>query len=167
MAHTIAFYLAGGFIVVSALVVALSRNIIYSVFALLTAFIGVAGVYALLSADFLAVAQLLLYVGGILVLILFAVMLTDRIADTKGTNTSVSMWSGLLMFAAVFCGLAGAAARAPWKSPEPAQQPFLPTTAGIGESLLGAYLLPFEIVSIVLLVGLIGAVVVARKEQGR
>ena len=87
----------------SSALVALSTNIIYSAFSLLFAFVGVGLIYAMLSADFLAVAQLMLYVGGILVLILFAVMLTSRIGESKRSNLSSSRWLALLVAAGLFC----------------------------------------------------------------
>src|SRR6266545_7655777 len=83
---TAVFYLIALITVVSAAMVAFSRNIIYSAFSLLGTFMGVAGIYVFLGADFVAAVQVLIYVGGILVLILFAVMLTHRITDVQITN---------------------------------------------------------------------------------
>jgi NAD(P)H-quinone oxidoreductase subunit 6 len=163
MTYAIMFYALCALILVSSAVVALSANIIYSAFSLLFAFIGVGLIYAMLSADFLAITQLLLYVGGILVLILFAVMLTSQIEESKRSNPSVSRWLALLTAAGLFGLLTAAVLLAPWKQQE-GEPPFGPMTAGIGNSLLGSYLLPFEVVSVLLVVGLIGAVVVARKE---
>lgn len=162
MAYTFMFFAVSALILVSSAVVALSRSIIYSAFSLLFAFMGVGLIYAMLSADFLAIVQLLLYVGGILVLILFAVMLTNEIDAAKRSNQSSSKGLAVVTAAAVFCVLA-AATLASWKGPA-AEPPFGPTTANIGNSLLSAYLLPFEVVSVLLVAGLIGAVVVARKE---
>ena len=79
--EAIVFYLFAAISVGSALLVVLARSLIYSAFALLGAFFGVAGLYVLLGADFLAATQLLVYVGGILVLLLFGVMLTHKIYD--------------------------------------------------------------------------------------
>src|ERR1044071_6611847 len=83
---TAVFYLIALITVISAGMVAFSRNIIYSAFSLLGTFMGVAGIYVFLGADFVAAVQVLIYVGGILVLILFAVMLTHRITDVEVTN---------------------------------------------------------------------------------
>jgi NADH-quinone oxidoreductase subunit J len=157
------FYALCALILISSATVALSSNIIYSAFSLLFAFIGVGLIYAMLSADFLAVAQLLLYVGGILVLILFAVMLTSRIEETKRSNQSFSRGLALLMAALLFGLLTAAVLLAPWKQ-QSGQPSFGPMTADIGNNLLGMYRLPFEVVSVLLVVGMIGAVVVARKE---
>src|SRR5712692_4094091 len=85
------FYLLSAVIVISAAGVALAPNILYSAFALLGTLGGVAGLYLFLGADFVGIAQLLIYVGGILVLILFAVLLTNRIGDVNATNLSAGL----------------------------------------------------------------------------
>src|SRR5258707_14303428 len=89
------FYALAGLTVGSALMVAFSRNIVYSTFALLGAFMGVVGIYILLAADFVAMVQLLVYVGGILVLTLFAVMLTAEIGDVTVSKRAVGRGAGI------------------------------------------------------------------------
>src|SRR3989304_5749654 len=86
---TVIFYLIAAVTVGSAAMVAFSRNIIHSAFSLLGTFAGVAAIYVFLGADFVAAVQVLIYVGGILVLILFAVMLTHRITDVRIANRAV------------------------------------------------------------------------------
>lgn len=142
--------------------VAFSRNLVYSAFSLLAAFAGVVGLFAFLSADFLAVVQLMVYVGGILVLILFAVMLTNRITDTKHSNPSTHIASGLALLALVATTLLAAVGGHDWATKDVPD--YAPTSTLIGEALLGPYLLPFEIAGILLLAALLAAVVVARKE---
>ena len=156
------FYLVAALTIGSALIVALSRNIVYSAFSLLGTFMGVAGLYALLAADFVAVIQILVYVGGILVLIIFAVMPTHRIDNVAVSNRSVGRLPAALIVGAVgvLMGIGVMAAR--WAQKADVQ--VAPTTYGIGDAFLGPYILPFELASIVLLVVLIGAVVVSRKE---
>src|SRR5919108_592997 len=95
------FYLLAALTIGSALIVAFSRNIVYSAFSLLGTFMGVAGLYAMLAADFIAVVQILVYVGGILVLIIFAVMLTHRIDDVAVSNRSVGRLPAALVIGAV------------------------------------------------------------------
>src|SRR5262249_62151519 len=95
------FYLIAAVTVVSAAGVAFSRNIVYSAFAVMGAFMGVAGLYVLLAADFVAVIQVLIYVGGILVLTLFAVMLTHRIGDVRISNRSVGRLPAMLIVAVI------------------------------------------------------------------
>jgi NADH-quinone oxidoreductase subunit J len=158
------FYLVAGITVVSALGVAFSQNVVYSAFSLMGALLGAAGLYAFLAADFVAVVQLLVYVGGILVLTLFAIMLTHQIADVQVSNRSVGRPPALALVVAVGGAMGYAIARAPWATAKGELPAPAPTTFGIGESFLGPYLLPFELASIVLLTALVGAVVLSRKE---
>jgi len=156
------FYLLAALTIGSAMVVVFSRNIVYSAFSLLGTFMGVAGLYALLAADFVAVIQILVYVGGILVLIIFAVMLTHRIEDVAVSNRSVGRLPAAIVIGAVGALMGTGIMTARWAlNPNPQAEP---TTYGIGDAFLGQYILPFELASVVLLVVLIGAIVVSRKE---
>ncbi|WP_437926477.1 NADH-quinone oxidoreductase subunit J [Sorangium sp. So ce291] len=144
--------------------VAFSRNIIHSALALLGTFLGVAGLYVTLSADFLAATQVLVYVGGTLILILFAVMLTSRIQDMKVSNPRGGLAVPFVLVTAVLLVLGRVATRTPW----PAEaRPAMPSTAKLGHAFLGEYLLPFELGSVVLLAAMIGAVVLARRAVRR
>jgi NADH-quinone oxidoreductase subunit J len=156
------FYLLAAVTIISATGVACSSNIVYSAFSLLGTFMGVAGLYVLLAADFVAVIQVLIYVGGILVLMIFAVMLTLRIADVRISNRSVGRLPGAVLVACLAGVMAKAVVSTTWRSVAPGT-PF-PTTYGIGNAFLGEYILPFELASVVLLAALIGAVVLSRKE---
>jgi NADH-quinone oxidoreductase subunit J len=156
------FYVIAAVTVAGAAGVALSRNILYSSLGLLMALLGAGSLYVFLSADFVAVTQLLVYIGGVLVLILFAVMLTNRITEVKVSNTSFGRFGGVLLFIAVAPVLLAVAAITPWAATTPA--PLAPTTAAIGNAFLTKWLLPFEVASLVLLATLVGAVVIARKE---
>ena len=159
---TAVFYLIAIITVGSAAVVAFSRNIIYSAFSLLGTFAGVAGLYVFLGADFVAAVQVLIYVGGILVLILFAVMLTHRITDVEITNRAAGRLPGLIVVGVFLVLLIQTIRETPWvKVKEVVHQP---TTARIGDLFLENYLLPFELASLVLLAAMIGAVVLSRKE---
>ena len=159
---TAVFYLVAIVTVGSALMVAFSRNIIYSAFSLLGTFAGVAGLYVFLGADFVAAVQLLIYVGGILILILFAVMLTHRITDVEITNRAAGRIPALIVTGVFIYLLIQTVRETPWvKAKEIVYQP---TTAIIGDLFLDSYLLPFELASLVLLAALIGAVVISRKE---
>jgi NAD(P)H-quinone oxidoreductase subunit 6 len=156
------FYLVAALTVGSAAMVAFSRNIIYSAFSLLGAFAGVAGIYVFLGADFVAAIQLLIYVGGILVLILFAVMLTHRITDVKITNRAAGKIPALAIVGVLIGLLVQTIRQTPWAKAK--EVLYTPTSAKIGDMFLQDYLLPFELASLVLLAALIGAVVLARKE---
>jgi NADH-quinone oxidoreductase subunit J len=158
---TAVFYFLAAFTVASALAVVCTTNVVHSALAIMGALLGVASIFVLLGADFVGIVQLLVYVGGILVLTLFAVMLTSR-ADVQVSNRSVGRLPAAVMSLAIFASLALAGTRATW-----AEQPLAelsPSTYGVGNAFLTDYVLPFEVASLVLLVALIGAVVVSRKE---
>jgi len=157
------FYLLAAFTVALALMVVLAQNIVRAAVALIFSFCGLAGLYVLLDAEFLAAVQVLIYVGGITILLLFAILLTSRIAgrgvrvlnEQKGLNALVA--AGLI----VFLGLAA------WRGfPALTARPDQPqNTPRIGHLLMTTYALPFEAVSILLLAGLVGAIYLARKEE--
>lgn len=156
------FYLIAAVTIISAAGVAFSPNIVYSAFSLMGAFMGVAGLYVMLAADFVAVIQVLIYVGGILVLMIFAVMLTHRIADVRVSNRSVGRLPGVLVVGCVAGVMAKAVLTTTWHTVAPGTP--MPSTYAIGNAFLGDYILPFELASVVLLAALIGAVVLSRKE---
>jgi len=156
------FYLFAAITLVPACVVVFSRKLLYSAFALLFTLSGVAALYALLGADFLAVTQVLVYVGGVLVLILFGVMFTQRVYDLKAEAMSFKRRRAAVIGVVVFATLWGVALAVPWPQTELATPQ--PTSATLGNLLLSRYLLPFEAISVLLLVVLIGAVLVGKKE---
>ena len=147
----------------SAAVCVLARSLIYNAFALLFTFFGVAGLYLLLGADFLAATQLLVYVGGILVLLLFGVMLTHKIYDLDLRTEVTQVGPGLIIALGVFAILTGGALRTQWALGS--GRPPAPTTKEIGKLFMGPYLLPFEAASILLLVALMGAAMIVRRKK--
>ena len=163
---TIIFYFFAVLIVASAAVVVFSKNIMYSAFALLFTFSGVATIYVLLNADFLALTQIMIYIGGILVLIIFGVMLTTRI-------TGVDIKSGLM--GKMQIGITGIAlailtitmgvmySNVKWFVRD--SEPLKDTISPIGRMLLTDYLLAFEAASVLLLIAIIGAAMIARRKK--
>ena len=150
------------FTIITAFWVVLSPNLIHSAVSLLFTLFGVAGLYVFLYADFIAATQIIIYVGGILVLIIFGVMLTNNIADPKLTNKSQHQ-----LFASVFCFallimLSNIVFDTNWYVKELIIRDS--TVNDIGMMLLSTYLLPFEVVSILLLAALIGAAMLSRKK---
>lgn len=148
----------------SAAIVVFSKNIVYAAFALLFSFFGIAGLYVLLAADFLAITQLLIYVGGILVLLIFGVMLTNRMISVDMKTSSIQTLPGVLLVAAVAGTVVGMFWSTDWNLLEQLQEP-VATARIIGEKFLTTYLLPFEIASVILLVALMGAAMIARREK--
>src|SRR5207245_6372762 len=134
--EAVVFYVFAAITVAAAAVVVLARSLIYSAFALLFAFFGVAGLYVLLGADFLAATQLLIYVGGILVLLLFGVMLTHKLYDLDLRTEVTQFLPGLIMAAGLFAFLALSAFRVQW-AVGPGRAP-APTTRQIGQLFMGA-----------------------------
>jgi NADH-quinone oxidoreductase subunit J len=142
-----------------AVLVCLLPNIIHSAVALLFALMGVAGIYLFLSADFLAATQMLVYVGGITMLLLFAVFLSSRISDVKLNNPSRFRLPAAALCITLFGVLSLVAVTTPFATKE---VKYLPTTADIGELLMTRYLLPFEVASVLLLAALVGAAMISR-----
>ena len=157
------FWTFAGIAVVSAAVVVLARSLIYSAFALLFTFFSVAGLYLLLGADFLAATQLMIYVGGILVLLLFGVMLTHKLYDLNLKSETHQFLPALVASLAVFAVLTTFLVRAHWYNGGPGGDS--PTTAAIGVLFMKDYLLPFEAASILLLIALIGAAMLVRRRS--
>ncbi len=156
------FYILAAFTVWAAAVVVFGKNIVRAAVALIFTFCGMAALYVLLDAEFLAAVQVLIYVGGITILLLFAIMLTSRISSTttRVINEQVG-WSAVavigLLIGLIYASTLGIATLAgPPRLPE--------TTPFLGRALLTTYVLPFEAVSILLLAGMVGAIILARKE---
>src|SRR3990172_730815 len=161
---TVVFYVFALITVGSAAVVVFSKNIVYAAFALLFAFFGVAGLYVLMMADFIAITQLMIYVGGILVLLLFGVMLTTKVISVDMRTGTIQTLPAVLVVSAMAGVLIGIFWTTDWKV-SPTAVGFEKTAPRIGEMLLSTYLLPFEIASVVLLVALVGAAMIARREK--
>ncbi len=157
------------------------KNIIHSALWLIASFIGVAALYLLMEAEFLAVVQILVYAGAVSILVLFAIMLTRHVTG-EGTRMLYERWWVALLVALVLFGAVivptiwnqganwDAAATAAQSSITASGEDAAPGTAvastiNIGESFMREYLLPFEIASLLLLMALIGAIVIAFEER--
>ena len=157
----IIFYVTAAFVITSAMLVVNGKNLVHSAFALLATFFGVAVFYLMLGADFLAGAQVLIYVGGILVLLLFGVMLTHRIYDMNLKTETFQVVPGAIVAALVFVSLVALIYRTPWRKMNMVMEG--PTSEHIGRLFLTDYILPFEAASVLLLVALIGAAMIVRR----
>ncbi len=159
--YTVIFYLFAALTVGSAAFVVLTRNVIYSAFSLLFTFFGVAALYVFLSADFLAVTQVVVYVGGILVLLLFGVMFTNSIMIPGQKSEVSNLFFGALLLLGVTGGMLYTFSASPgWKISGKTLQGSIVELVGF--ETMSHYALPFEMVSILLLAALIGAAFLAR-----
>lgn len=160
---TFFFYFFGLLTVLSAFVVVFSRNILHSAFALMFTFFGVAAIYVLLYADFVAVTQLLVYVGGILVLILFGVMLTTKVFSVEMKTGTLNIFPATV-FAAVIAGiLIFVLFTTDWNVlPD---QEWDATVRSLGVLLVNDFILPMQVTGVLLLIAMIGAVMMAARER--
>lgn len=167
MEQAVFFYFASVIAVAAMLVVAL-RNPIYSALSLLIMFFHVAGLYVTLHAEFLAAVQIVVYAGAILVLYLFVVMLLSLKQDERyHRQWPVVAFIGLalLIEAVMLTASAGRTAQAPTAGTETTVE-HLGNTEAIGDVLYTTYLFPFEVASLILLVAMIGAILLAKKDIG-
>ena len=144
----------------SAFVVVLSQQILYSAIALLFTLFGIAGLYIFMWADFMAGVQIIVYIGGILVLLIFGIMLTNKISSVNISHTSLQKSVGAVIALGVLGLLIPMILNTSWyqlSSKEPSQ-----TADSIGRLLMMEYLLPFEVASLLLLGALIGAAMLSR-----
>lgn len=160
----VAFWVLAVVTLGSALMVATVRNLVHAVLFLILSFVGVAGLYITLSADFVAVVQILIYAGAISVLMLFAILLTP---SSSRDNAPVPYAAPLGMLA----GLVGAviifvALRTDWAKAAGGGNEFETTAAEIGRALLEPYVIPFEVASVLLVVAMLGAILLVRPGGG-
>ena len=158
---TIAFWAMAGLALSSAAMIIVVRNLMHAVLFLILSFIGVAGLYITLSADFVAVAQVLIYAGAIAVLMIFAVMLTPR-SERDNAENHLRL-PALLLSALLVAGVTFVAVETDWR--EASGGSFDATAAAIGEALLSPFVLPFEIASVLLVVAMVGAIVLVREDE--
>lgn len=165
MAAQGAFYVVAAGTLFGAWVAVSARNLFRAALGLAGALFGVAALYLFMEAEFLAVAQLLIYVGAILTLIIFGVMLTARIADPATPRWNRQVGLGLAVALGIGLWLAWIFLQVPWAE---GHRGILPSAelATLGRALISVYLLPFELLSVLLLGALIGAIVIARKDEG-
>lgn len=161
MGVQIAFFLFSLIAIIGALLVVTTRRLFHSALALVLSFVGVAGLYILLEAEFLAAIQILLYVGAIALLILFAIMLTRHLMDPKARAFNEQWWIAALVAGFLFVILLAMILRVPWPVKEASVPPDL--IENLGSSFVGEFLVPFEVVSILLMAALIGAIIIARE----
>ena len=163
MGELAAFIILAIVTLLPAVVVVTSRNLVRAAMSLIPSFLGVTGLFVLLQAEFVAGIQILIYAGAIAVLILFVIMLTQGGTGTALRQVNEQQLVGGLVAGALTIALLGLLLRTPW----PLVGGTLPRSnvAAVGGAFLTNFILAFEISSLVLLVSLVGALVIARREQ--
>jgi len=160
--QTAIFYILSGLIVGSAFMVVSLKNIFHSALFLVLCFFSVAGIYILLSAEFVAAVQVLIYVGAITVLLIFAIMLTAQLYSPSIRQSNEQVIPGIIIVGTLLIVTLSVLRRTSWRISTQGIEG--QSTVSIGKSLLTTYVLPFEVVSLVLIAALIGAIIIARKE---
>ena len=147
----------------SALAVVLTKNLFHSVLYLALSLTATAGVFLALDAEFLAAVQLLLYAGGVVTIVVFAIVVTERLVGDRITQTSRHILTGLVLAGALLLGVL----RFLRGADLPVERPVIAVdvTRAIGQVLLTEFVLPFELLAVLLLVGLLGALYFARPEE--
>jgi NADH-quinone oxidoreductase subunit J len=161
--ETIAFWSLAVVLVGSALAVVLSKNLFHSVLWLALALTGTAGMFLLLEAEFLAAVQLLLYAGGIITIVVFAIVVTERLVGERITQTNRRITAGAVTALALIALVVNAISRQPLAR---AREPLTTDlTRTIGEGVLTRFVLPFELLGVLMLAAMLGAVYFARPED--
>jgi NADH-quinone oxidoreductase subunit J len=169
VAQNIFFYVIAAVMVAAAVVVVTNRNVVRSALALIVVFAGVAGQFILLAAEFVAVTQVLVYIGAITVLMLFGIMLTRSRIGRETDMTNSHWWVGVIT-ALVLLGTMGYALVDYFGDDALPVEREVATvngsnTATVSDAIFNQYLIPFEVISVLLLAALVGAIVIARKDR--
>jgi NADH:ubiquinone oxidoreductase subunit 6 (subunit J) len=159
----VAFYALSAMLVVSALAVVLSKNLFHAVLWLALALTGTAGIFLLLDAEFLAAVQLLLYAGGVVTIVVFAIVVTERLVGESISQTNRRIAGGALVCGALLWLLITTVLQRPLTTQRPIMSEDL--TKAIGESVLTRFVLPFELLAFLMLAALLGAIYFARPEE--
>jgi NADH-quinone oxidoreductase subunit J len=152
----------------AALIVVTARNLVHAALALIATFFGVAILFVLLQAGFLATVQVVLYIGAIAILIIFAIMLTRRVMQDSGPQTNQQWWLAALLSLALFAALWAVFQQVPGLQNVTGTQA-IPADSlqrlGFGFVDPNQYALPFELASVLLLIALVGSIVIAGEKQ--
>ena len=161
--EAVAFWGLTALLVGSALAVVLSTNLFHAVLWLALALTGTAGIFLLLDAEFLAAVQLLLYAGGVVTIVVFAIVVTERLVGERITQTNRRIAGGALVCGALLWLIVTTVMQRPLSNTRPIMAPDV--TRSIGESVLTRFVLPFELLAFLMLAALLGAIYFARPEE--
>jgi NAD(P)H-quinone oxidoreductase subunit 6 len=161
----VSFGILAAMMLATALGVVLLSNIVYSAFLLGGVFISISGIYILLNADFVAAAQILIYIGAINVLILFAIMLVNKREDFSAIPRRwIRQGATALVCLGLFLLLGTMVMVTPWAIDGTSPAIVENTIVAIGEHFFSDFLLPFELASVLLLMAMVGAIILARRD---
>jgi len=163
MLETIAFWALAVVLVCSALAVVLSKNLFHAVLWLALALTGTAGIFLLLDAEFLAAVQLLLYAGGIITIVVFAIVVTERLVGERLSQTNRRIGAGAVVSIAMLVAIVSSLLRQPLELPSTAAPENV--TQAVGEAVLTRFVLPFELLALLMLAAMLGAIYFARPEE--
>ena len=155
MIQTIIFYVLAAMVVVPAILVVTTKNVFHSALWLVLSLASVAGLYAMLAADFLFAVQLLVYIGGIMVVLLFVILLSGKPSDWAGRQVNEKAWAAGLFSIFLVAALGSVIAAWPVIAAESTAQP---TTGQLGQLLVHEMALPLEVISLVLVAALVGSI---------
>jgi NADH:ubiquinone oxidoreductase subunit 6 (subunit J) len=161
-AQVVAFAGVAVVLLAASLGVVLTPNLFHAVLYLAAALVATGVVFLLLDAPFLFGVQLLLYAGGVVTIVVFAIMLTERLVGQSIRQTSRYLINGALLSAAVFVGVVGFLVQMPSSGARPAWSGDL--TVLLGRALVGPYVMPFELLAVLLVIALLGALYFARSD---
>ncbi len=161
--EVIGFWVLAIMLIGSALGVVLTKNLFHSVLWLALGLVSTAGIFLLLDAEFLAAVQVLLYAGGVITVVVFAIVVTEKLVGEKISHTSKRLAGGAIVAAGILAMVANVIQRAGLDLARPEVSG--DATHAIGMSLLTKFLLPFELLGVLLLAGLIAASYFARPEE--
>ena len=161
----VSFGILGAMTIGTALGVVLLPKIVHSAFLLAGVFIGISGLYILLNADFVAAAQILVYVGAVNVLILFAIMLVNKQEDyVELPGRTIRKIATAFVCFGLFALLGTMVLATPWSLDTTSPAVIDNTIVALGEHFFSDYLLPFELASVLLLMAMVGAIILARRD---
>jgi NADH-quinone oxidoreductase subunit J len=172
MSELVIFILISAFTLMAGVVVVLDRNLFRAAIALMASFLGVAGIYVLLEAGLLAVAQLLVYIGAISILVIFAIMMTRRLMQTTespfNSRPALAAGGSILAFVVLVIVIIQTWPASDFsEAPQVSAEILRDNVSVVGQMLVSPdrFVIPFEVASVLLLAALIGAIVIARSEK--
>jgi NADH-quinone oxidoreductase subunit J len=162
--EAVGFWVVAVVLLASSLAVVLTPNLFHAVLYLAAALVATGVIFLLLEQPFLFAVQLLLYAGGVVTIVVFAIMLTERLVGERIRQTSRHLVNGAIVAAAVFAGIAGFLLQSPLATP-PRAAPAGDATVAIGRALVGPFAVTLELLAVLLVIALLGALYFARSEE--